>query len=175
MFVVQAKMTAAGLDPSLLDTPDAPFPTTTNAGNSSSSSQITPPPPAVAHTNMNISSNASVASTSIPASVSTTPPLPPPPPPIAPAPVPAAPDNNGATASTSGGMCVKDHPDYEGFFRMLKVGVIITIMTMKTHLQSPYLCSSLIFVFILCLCPFLLWLGGTSDVCGTSQDDSSRP
>ena len=65
-------------------------------------------------------------------SVVPSPPPPPPPPVVVPVAAATAPvlvhaaliaespsANAGATAG--GGMCVKDHPDYEGFFRMLKV------------------------------------------------------
>jgi len=127
-------MTAAGLDPALLDTPDAPFPTAGSSG----SSQVPSLAPAVT-ANVNISSSASVVSH---ATTAITAPPPPPPPPAAPTPIAEATtsDNGGTSASASagGGMCVKDHPDYEGFFRMLKVCTTMIINHPQSYLVISY-------------------------------------
>ena len=109
-FVVQAKMATAGLDPTYLDRGDEPMPAGSNAAAGPVAAQQ-PMPVA------NVSSGVSVVgaalptpSLSQPSSSAAAAPVPPPPPP-APAP------------SSSGGLLIKDHPDYEPFFKMLKVGL----------------------------------------------------
>lgn len=91
-FVVQAKMTAAGLNADLLDRPDDAMPSSGSTSTPALASATAPAP----------DDNASVVASVAPS--------------IAVAPAPAAP-------TVAGGMLVKDHPDYEPFFKMLKVGL----------------------------------------------------
>jgi len=93
-FVVQAKMTAAGLDPSYLDRGDEPMPTS-HAPSSSSSSAAPAPAPVPAPAPAVVAAPASAAEAEAPI----------------------------ITSSSSGGVKIKDHPDYEPFFKMLKVGL----------------------------------------------------
>ena len=133
--------------------------------------------------------------------VASSPPLPPPPPPAAavasvpvasttattstPTPVPVAVSAEGPSASVSGGgMCVKDHPDYEGFFRMLKVTNvdpnIIVVQSVSCYpcpdstQPLPYITHSTNWLYDDCI-PSVVKSGGIAAVCGTGQDDRSRP
>ena len=93
MPVVQMKCSAAGLDASLLENPDAVVPTSTS-------------PPVPAQTDSVSETEASQDHGAEPTEAST-------------------------LSSAAGGIKASEHPDYQPFFKMLKVGVPMPVVQMK--------------------------------------------